>query len=127
MNLLLLLLLQINAQHLVLEKLRGWTDAACAKLLPEVYEYWKRKREQLQKPLCRKYWPQVNSSDTNPHNVFRARDKEKYRLRKQHKRNDIESFRKMQQLRREFAQAQTLMQLIFERESLREVRTTTRV
>ena len=52
----------------------------------------------------------------------RTRDKEKYRLRRQHKRNDIIAFRKMQQLRREFSKATTLVQLVLEREMLREVR-----
>lgn len=80
--------------------------------------------------------------------IYRARDKEKYRLRKQQKRNDIEAFRyalfivdnkyrwsinytsiywrffcrKMQQLRKEFTTAKNLLQLILERELLREVR-----
>lgn len=60
------------------------------------------------------------------HNLYmhissRTRDKEKYRLRRQHKRNDIIAFRKMQQLRREFSKATALVQLVLEREMLREV------
>lgn len=43
-------------------------------------------------------------------------------MRKQQKRNDIDAFRKMQQLRREFATARDLLQLVLERELLREVR-----
>lgn len=53
--------------------------------------------------------------------LSRTRDKEKYRLRRQHKRNDIIAFRKMQQLRREFSKATALVQLVLEREMLREV------
>lgn len=138
----------------------SWPDSVLNKLLPLVYAYWLSKRSRLNKPLCRKYWPQVTSSDTNPRQVFRyrntvvllytlllrstiaivlykcifsmfiltliysprrTRDKERYRLRKQQKRNDIDAFRKMQQLRREFATARDLLQLVLERELLREV------
>lgn len=53
--------------------------------------------------------------------LSRTRDKEKYRLRRQHKRNDIIAFRKMQQLRREFSKVTALVQLVLEREMLREV------
>jgi hypothetical protein len=50
-----------------------------------------------------------------------ARDKERYKLRKQQKRNDIDAYRKMQQLRKEFATAKNLLSLVLERELLREV------
>lgn len=42
-------------------------------------------------------------------------------MRKQQKRNDVDAFRKMQQLRKEFTTAKNLLQLILERELLREV------
>jgi len=110
---------QANAFKVIQEELL-WPDAASAKLLPLAYSYWLSKRMHLGKPLCRKYWPQITSSDTNPRQVFRARDKERYKLRKQQKRNDIDAFRKMQQLRKEFTTARNLMHLILERELLRE-------
>ena len=109
---------QSHADRLVAETLK-WTPTLTAKLLPDVYAYWLRKREKLRKPLCRKYWPQTPAADNNPHLTFRPRDKERYRLRKQQRKNDIDSFRKMQQLRREFAHAQVLMELILEREQLK--------
>jgi hypothetical protein len=52
--------------------------------------------------------------------VFRPRDKERYRLRKQQRKNDLESFRKMQTLRYEFMRAKNMMQLVLERELLKE-------
>lgn len=52
--------------------------------------------------------------------MFRPRDKERYRLRKQQRKNDLESFRKMQTLRYEFMRAKNLMQLVLERELLKE-------
>jgi hypothetical protein len=90
-------------------------------LIKQVYAYWKDKRARIAKPLCRRYWPQIASSDCNPHQVFRTRDKEKYRLRKTQKRNDVEAFRKMQQLRKDFSKAKVLLELVLERETLREV------
>ena len=95
-----------------------WSPNLTGKVLPSVYKYWLEKRDLMKKPLCRKYWPQTQATDNNPHLTFRPRDKEKYRLRKQHRKNDLESFRKMQQLRREFGRAQDLCSLVVERESL---------
>lgn len=86
--------------------------------IPHIYYYWIRKREKNQKPLLRQYWPQTQPNDANPHHVFRARDKERYRLRRQQKRNDMEAFRKMQYLRREFDKASLLLQCVLERENL---------
>lgn len=61
---------QANAFKVIQEEL-CWPDHAAAKLLPLVYGYWLSKRMHLAKPLCRKYWPQITSSDTNPRQVFR--------------------------------------------------------
>jgi len=102
-------------------ELLKWNHAITAKIVPEIYHYWLNKRDKLRKPLCRRYWPQTPAVDCNPHLTFRPRDKERYRLRKQQRKNDLESFRKMQQLRREFARAKTLLQLVLEREMLKEV------
>jgi enhancer of polycomb-like protein len=82
----------VLAQKLVCSKL-DVNPVLAAKLIPPVYHYWAKKRDRLSKSLSRKFWPQTQSNDTNPHHVFRARDKERYRLRKQHRRNDVESFR----------------------------------
>jgi hypothetical protein len=62
------------------------------KISNDLFRYWLSKREKTGKPLVRKYWPPVLASDTNPHQVFRLRDKERYRLRR-HRRNDLDSFR----------------------------------
>jgi hypothetical protein len=50
----------------------------------------------------------------------RTRDKERYRLRKQTRKNDVESFRKLQQIKKDFSRAQVLIQLVLERETLKE-------
>lgn len=110
---------QINAQKVVIEKL-GWDAQLISRILPQVYQYWLMKRLKIGKPLCRRFWPLVPSSDSNPHQVFRTRDKERYKLRKRQKHNDIESFRKMQQLKKEFSKARDIFQFILNREKLSE-------
>ena len=112
---------QIHAERLIMERFKSmWPYEVAIILVPELYQYWIKKREKKGKPLCRRYWPQTPASDTNPHHVFRPRDKERYRLRRQQRKNDIEAYRKMQQLRREFGRARELLQLVLERESLNE-------
>ena len=114
----------IHAEKLISDKLK-WPIALASKIVPDVYQYWIKKREKHGKPLCRKYWPSTSASDTNPHHTFRAREKDRYRLRKQQRKNDVESYRKMQQLRREFGKARELLQLVLERETLREAQFST--
>lgn len=45
--------------------------ASLNSIFPEIYQRWIYKRNFLHRPLCRRYWPQTNPADTNPHNVFR--------------------------------------------------------
>jgi enhancer of polycomb-like protein len=58
-------------------------------VLQDVYTYWVQKRSKLKRPLIRRFWPVTASDDTNPHLVFRPREKEKYKLRKKRS-NDME-------------------------------------
>jgi enhancer of polycomb-like protein len=108
-----------HVEKLVAEMLQ-WPAIVAAKIVPEVYQHWLNKRESLQKPICRKFWPVTNANDSCPYHVFRVRDKERYRLRKQQRKNDLESFRKMQTLKKEFNKAKILVQLVLEREKLHE-------
>jgi hypothetical protein len=110
---------QAHADKLVAEAF-GWSANLSTKILPAVYQYWLKKRASLKKPLCRPYWPQTPAADQHPHLTFRPRAAEKYRLRRQHRKNDLESFRKMKQLKAEFARAYDLLCLVIEREGLRE-------
>jgi len=86
-------------------------------VISEVYTYWVNKRSKLRKPLLRKYWPVTSANDTNPHLVFRPREKEKYKLRKK-RTNDMEAYRKMRRLREDFVRVRTLMDLVVRRERL---------
>lgn len=82
----------------------------------DVYNYWAQKRLALKRPLLRKYWPQTPLNDTNPHLVFRPREKERYKLRK-HRKNDMDGYRKMQQLRHDFDRVRHLLDLVKRRET----------
>ncbi|KAL3674114.1 hypothetical protein V7S43_000062 [Phytophthora oleae] len=81
----------------------------------DVYAYWAAKRQKLRRPLLRRFWPQTPLNDTNPHAVFRPREKERYKLRK-HRKNDLEGFRKLQQLRVDFERVRRLLDLVRHRE-----------
>lgn len=94
------------------------TSAACA---PCVHSYWLAKRKALGKPLLRRFWPKTAPTDTNPHCVFRPREKERYKLRK-HRKNDVDAFRKLQQLRRDFDNARDLCALVLRRERLKRLK-----
>ena len=84
------------------------------KVISEVYNYWVSKRSKLKKPLLRKYWPVTSANDTNPHLVFRPREKEKYKLRKK-RTNDMEAYRKMRRLREDFHRLRTLLDMVVRR------------
>ncbi|CEG41043.1 enhancer of polycomb-like protein [Plasmopara halstedii] len=81
----------------------------------DVYAYWAAKRQKLRRPLLRRFWPQTPLNDTNPHAVFRPREKERYKLRK-HRKNDLEGLRKLQQLRVDFERVRRLLELVRRRE-----------
>jgi len=83
----------------------------------DIYNYWVQKRSKLKRPLLRRFWPVTASDDTNPHLVFRPREKEKYKLRKK-RQNDMESFRKLKQLRNDFQKVRVLLDLVKRREDL---------
>jgi enhancer of polycomb-like protein len=83
----------------------------------DVYNYWLAKRQKLKKPLCRRFWPPTAINDTNPHAVFRPREKERYKLRK-HRKNDMEAFKKMEMMRIDFERARNLLEMCKRREDL---------
>lgn len=83
-----------------------------------VYNYWKEKREQWQKPILRRLQPPPPVNDTNPYNVFRPREKV-HRLhtrRTQRRENNVQSFEKLRQVRRNLDQARKLVEVLIKRE-----------
>lgn len=86
-------------------------------VITDVYNYWVSKRSKLKRPLLRRFWPVTSSDDTNPHLVFRPREKEKYKLRKK-RQNDMDAYRKLQQLKQDFQHVKILLDLVRRREEL---------
>ncbi|KAK3000497.1 hypothetical protein RJ639_022160 [Escallonia herrerae] len=83
-----------------------------------IYNYWKEKRERWQKPVLRRMQPPPPVNDTNPYNVFRPREKS-HRLhtrRMQRRENNVQSFEKLRQVRRNLDQAKTLLEALIKRE-----------
>lgn len=116
-----------QAEHLILKKLpqlyhmypiKAKAGVVTLKhVLADVYNYWVSKRSKLKRPLLRRFWPVTSTDDTNPHLVFRPREKEKYKLRKK-RQNDMDAYRKMEQLRQDFAHVRILTELVKQREEL---------
>jgi enhancer of polycomb-like protein len=86
-------------------------------VIQDVYHYWLHKRSKLKRPLLRRFWPVTSTDDTNPHLVFRPREKEKYKLRKK-RQNDAGAYRKMKQLRDDFDSLRAVLDLVRRREEL---------
>ncbi|XAR56204.1 hypothetical protein NMG60_11036586 [Bertholletia excelsa] len=86
--------------------------------LQSIFQYWKDKRERWQKPILRRLQPPPPVNDTNPYNVFRPREKA-HRLhtrRMQRRENNVQSFEKLRQVRRNLDQAKTLLEALIRRE-----------
>ena len=99
------------------EQKRQKKEITVRTVISQIYDYWVNKRSKLRKPLLRRYWPVTASNDTNPHMVFRPREKEKYKLRKK-RQNDFDAFKKLKQLRIDFTKVRALLELIQRREQL---------
>lgn len=83
-----------------------------------IYNYWKEKRERWLKPVLRRLQPPPPVNDTNPYNVFRPREKA-HRLhtrRMQRRENNVQSFEKLRQVRRNLDQAKNLLEALIKRE-----------
>jgi len=92
-------------------------NKAARQVINDVYNYWVQKRSKLKRPLLRRFWPVTSSDDTNPHLVFRPREKEKYKLRKK-RQNDANAYRKMKQLRDDFDNLRAVLDLVRQREQI---------
>ena len=65
---------QADAEDIFRRRL-GLFSLEDAKTTKQVRSYWFQKQNQLRKPLLRQFWPKTAISDTDPHNVFRPREK----------------------------------------------------
>ncbi|CAN0840431.1 Enhancer of polycomb homolog 2 [Linum grandiflorum] len=121
-------LLQFDAAIEALQA-HAQTQSITYGLLRTVYNYWKEKRERWQKPVLRRLQPPPPVSDTNPYNVFRPREKA-HRLhtrRMQRRENNVQSFEKLRQVRRNLEQAKTILEALIKREEKKREVTETEV
>ncbi len=102
------------------ELVAGLVRPGHSRFISDVYGYWMKKRERLHKPLLRRYWPVTAPSDTNPHHVFRPREKEAYKLRNRARRNDGDSLERMTALRSELERVRDLADIVVRREKLKQ-------
>lgn len=108
------ILLQLGV---AIEALKDQTTVGYA-VFQSVYHYWKEKRERWQKPILRRLQPPPPVNDTNPYNVFRPREKA-HRLhtrRMQRRENNVQSFEKLRQVRRNLDQAKGILEALIKRE-----------
>eukprot|EP00941_MAST-03F_sp_MAST-3F-sp1_P003273 g3273.t1 len=108
---------KVHAQELFFSELH-WVGEESKKIIADFRAYWLAKRAKQRKPLLRRYWPQTAVTDTNPHMVFRAREEERYKLRRT-RRNDNDAFERMKQLRVDLNFAKRTLALVKEREELK--------
>ncbi|ERN19008.1 hypothetical protein AMTR_s00061p00039240 [Amborella trichopoda] len=87
-------------------------------VIQSLYNYWKAKRDRWQKPILRRLQPPPPVNDTNPYNVFRPREKahRHHTRRMQRRENNLQSFEKLCQVRRNFNQAKALLEALIKRE-----------
>ena len=85
-----------------------------------VYEYWRKKREKLGKPLVRRFQPPTSIQDTSPHSTFRPREKEEKRIRRTRK-NDKDAHKKLKNLQDDFRRAKVLLEHVVRREKMKKV------
>jgi len=88
-------------------------------MVPKIYEYWKKLREEYKRPLLRKYLKVVNKDENNPNAAFRAREVNRIKTRRAPKINDADNLEKMKTLRQDLDMVITLMGNIRYREMLK--------
>lgn len=89
-----------------------------SRLITDIHGYWVSKRMRLQKPLVRAFWPITNPSDTNAHLTFRPAERTIRNLRRT-RRNDIETIRKLTNVRSDLDRALLLFRNVLAREDFK--------
>jgi len=107
------------------EKLHFGREKAPVVAIQSVYEWWNSKRMKLannyQKALLLRYRTLKNNDDPDPNVVFRPRERE-YQTRKKTRKNDKKSFQKMVDLRLNFERTRNILELMKQREKLKQER-----
>lgn len=85
-------------------------------VLTAVYEFWRDKRVGVGKPVLRHFWPPPPATDTNPYTVFRPREKVQRPQTRRRRENDIASFEKLKEIRKNLEAGRQLLQSVLKRE-----------
>ncbi|GLC38898.1 hypothetical protein PLESTB_000459500 [Pleodorina starrii] len=91
----------------------------CARdpILHAVYDYWRGKRERLNKPVMRRLQAPTNPSDTNPYNVFRPRERVNRPQTRRRRENTQDCLDKMRQIRESMLKSLEMTELLTFREA----------
>ena len=89
---------------------------ARASIRESVYEYWKRKRASLGRPLLRKLQAPTPLNNTDPHRVFRSRDRPNRPQTRRRRENNPDSLDKLSMIADNIKMAMQLFELIVRRE-----------
>lgn len=107
------------------EKLQFARNKLSTTVIQSVYEWWNTKRNKLSnswsKALLLRYRALKNQDDADPNVVFRPRERE-YNTRKKTRKNDKKSFQKMVELRLNFERTRNILELMKQREKLKQER-----
>eukprot|EP01025_Chloroclados_australasicus_P044792 TRINITY_DN4880_c1_g2_i10.p1 TRINITY_DN4880_c1_g2~~TRINITY_DN4880_c1_g2_i10.p1 ORF type:complete len:517 (-),score=58.25 TRINITY_DN4880_c1_g2_i10:783-2228(-) len=89
------------------------------KILQDLLKFWEGKRKKAQKPLMRKFQAATPSSDTNPFNVFRPREKIHRVQTRRRRENNEESLEKLRMIHQNLQNATKMVEMIQKREELK--------
>jgi len=107
------------------EKLMFGRTKIATVIIQNVYEHWNAKRMKLSNSFARallhRYRVLKNPDDPDPNVVFRPRERE-YQTRKKSRKNDKKSFQKMVELRLNFERTRNILELMKQREKLKQER-----
>lgn len=81
-----------------------------------VYEYWKKKRASLGRPLLRKLQAPTPLNNTDPHRVFRSRDRPNRPQTRRRRENNPDSLDKLSMIADNIKMAMQLFELVVRRE-----------
>lgn len=91
------------------------------KIREEVYEYWKRKRNKLGKPLLRRLQAPTPLNNSDPYKVFRSRDRPNRPQTRRRRENNPDSLEKLSLIADNIKMAMQLFELVVRRERKREI------
>ncbi len=89
-------------------------------VLKEVYEYWRKRRLELKRPLLRQFWQKPSFSDANPFVSFRTREKEKIQTRRKRSstlNHHRENMNRLREMRKDLVRTRAILFKLHDREA----------